>query len=290
MGVEGGSLGVVLIIEMIFWAAMLVVALAYTVWKFMKDERPATTDSREAICAKKVRIVRRDMSLYSTLAYGLMFVAALMTYYEIGTTERPNGVQVVNWTYLAFTSFAWAALAFLHALYFWFSFFGHTLALALAWWGSFALLAVGPLWVGSTSRDVFFGLAVALQGVSVGLVAFFSGHMGPLWRWRGWVTVIWVLLAFGLVDIFWYIGYQNAQTSATELNSRWKSQLPFFLANVSALVISAVAAAWTYKAKRADIDATIAEMGGDARGAAAAAESGISLLPAADGAYMAEMQ
>lgn len=287
MAVEGGSLGAVLITEMIFWGVMFLIALIYTVWKFMQDERPAVTDSREAICAKKVRIVRRDMSLYSTLAYVLMFVAALMTYYEIGTTARPNGVQVVNWTYLAITAFAWAALGFLHALYFWFPFFGHTLALALAWWGSFALLAVGPLWVDSTSRDVFFGLAVALQGVSVGLVAFFSGYMGPLWRWRGWVTVVWVLLAFAVFDIFWYIGYQNAQTSATELNSRWKSQLPFFLANVSGLVISAAAAAWTYKAKRADIDATIAEMNSDAAGAATAAEEGYPLTSNVDGKHEA---
>ena len=30
------------------------------------------------------------------------------------------------------------------------------------------------------------GLAVALQGISLGFIVWFQGRCGPMWRWRGW--------------------------------------------------------------------------------------------------------
>lgn len=268
MAVESGSLFIVLLVELIFWGVLLLVGGVYYLWTSSQDERPKTSDARKTICAKKVRILRRDMSLYSTIAYFSMFVAALLVMFEIGTTTRPNGgTETVNWSYLALTAFAWAALGFLHAYYFWFPYFGQTLALALMWWGSFALLAVGPLWNAGQSRDIFFGLAVALQGISLGFIVWFQGRCGPMWRWRGWATAAGVILAVILIDIFWYIGYLNANRSVTAVDHRWVSHMVFFIANALALVVSAAVAAWTYKAKKADIDATIAELKGDAEGA-----------------------
>lgn len=282
MSTEGGSLGAVLITETVVWGVLGAIGVVGYLWASSKDERPKPTDDRAAVCAKKVRITRRNMLLYATIGFWAVFVGALLSLFKIGTTERPDDVLIVNWTYLVLTAIAWAALAILHGLYFWFPWFGQTAALAVLWGASFVLLAVGPLSTSNTKRDVCFGLAVALQGLSVVHVLWFQGRMGPLFRLRGWLTVIWVLLAFALFDIFWYIGYLNADRGATQLTSPWKTHLPFFLANVVGLVVSAAVAAWTYKAKSSDIDDIISEVHSDVSGAV---EGGIPLSQGGSAAY-----
>ena len=283
--VEGNTLGVVLIIETIVWGLLMAAGGVIYVWLASKDERPRASDDRAAVCAKKVRVTRRQMMLYAAIAFAAMFLAALFTLFKIGTHVRPDDAISVNWTYLTLTAAAWVSLALLHGLYFWFPWFGQTAALAAIWGGIFLLLATAPLSTSNDKRDVLFGLAVGLQGLSLIYIIWFSGRWGPMWRWRGWATAAPVIVAFLLFDIFWYIGYLNAQRGATALGAPWETHLPFFIANLCALVVSAAVAAWTYKAKKSDIDTIMEEVkSDDAHDAPSSAMvengSGGALLPA----------
>jgi len=256
---ETGSIGAVWITAASVWGFIAAMVTAYYLWAMSFDERAKAGESEEAVGAKKVRIVRRQMALYAASSAWIMFFVTLMCEFEIGTLTRSGDVVTINWTYFSLSAAAWAVAAWLHAIYFRFTHAGQNAVLSAMWAVAMVVLGVAPLTTGNTKRDLLYGISVALQGVSVLFIFWFQGRKGPLFRWRGWSTLVWVIVAFVIIDVFWYIGYENAQRKATQLDARWKSQLPFFLGNLCGLVVAASMAAWTYKAKSGDVKAMMRE-------------------------------
>jgi hypothetical protein len=263
MSTESGSFGDVLITGTVVYGVAAALAAVLYVYMSMFDYEEKASDDVKTTNLKKRRFIQRMMSFFGALALGAMGLGYLFVLFKIGTVVRSDGVTV-NWSYFAFAAVAWSLLGTLHGYFFNLDGYSRRMALGGLWAAAMVLLAVGPLSPHGVKRDVCYGVSVALQAVSIAYLFWFQGKPRALLRIYGWIPAAFVLLAFLLYDVFWFIGYLNLNSSAVELTSRWKAHLAFFFADLCAFVISAVAAFMLYKPERAtggflpQVDVTLA--------------------------------
>jgi len=229
---------------------LLAAVAALYLYNFMDysydDETPEQVKSW-----RKAMIDIRYMLLIWAAAMAFVSAGYLLLYYNVGTLMRDVDDVPVNWSLFACSALGAGLLAYLMAVFFDVREIGGKIAVMVIWTLVFVFLSVGPLSHYGSKRDIAFGLAVFLVGVSLAVFFFCAHHPNGVFSTvQGWIPPIIAICGFVCLFVFWMLGYLNEPSSKAILNSQWETQLGFFLGGNFTLFFLAALAAIMLRAAR----------------------------------------
>lgn len=236
---ETGKLEVIFLIGSILFGALGVLSAAVWAWLYNLKSDILAGDDTKTRNAKLKRIARKYIAGYSAIACFTLCVAYVFLIAKVGTYHRECDDIRVNWSFFAFNVVTLFAVGMTHSVFFWLEGIVHRTAFASMLALSMGFLSLAVTSCEGSKRNASYSMAIVLQGVALVFLAVCTRWGGPLMRRKGWLmpwaTAAAAIGGLALLDIFWYIGFENQSAKEVVLASPWKSYAPF-LAGVFLLV------------------------------------------------------
>jgi len=270
----GTTYGVVLAVGTGIFGVVAILAAMLYVYASMFNFEPADGDTPKAKSRKLRYLGQRLMVLFALGSAIALAIAYLLALFVIGTFARKDG-YTVNWTYFVGVSIAAFVFGLLYAVFNRIEGYARRVCLGVLFAVPFLFFALAPITPSADKRNVLFGLAIVFEFFVFVFAVWFSGKYSPFIRLYGLIPAGLIFVAFVLYDTFFYIGFLNEASKAVVLDSRWQSQVPFFIADVLLFILTPLACIVLYRNKRA----TLLSGGG--------VEAGVAVGAAGAGVYAA---